>query len=97
MKCEMCNYQQTPDNLQSLVNQAETCETQICKTAKIVWRDGQMTLTTSPTSDEHEFNTPIRDLPSPEIPVGGPMAFVFKASGFGSTTTRVDKDDKNND
>jgi len=56
-----------------------------------------MTLTTSPTSDEHVFENYIRDLPVPETPVGGPMAFVFKASGFGSTTTRVDKDDKNND
>ena len=54
-----------------------------------------MTLTTSPMSNEHEFNTPIRDLPAPEIPVGGPMAFVFKSSGFGSTTTRIDKGDKN--
>jgi hypothetical protein len=68
MKCEMCNYQQKPDNLQMLVNQAETCERKICRTAKIVWRDGQMTLTTSPMSDEMTFNATIRDLPAAEPP-----------------------------
>ncbi len=53
-----------------------------------------MTLTMSPMSDETTFDAVIRDLPAAETPVGGPQAFVVKASGFGSTTMRLDKDDR---
>lgn len=45
-------------------------------------------------SDETVFEATIRDLPVAETPVGGPMAFVVKATGFGSTTMRLDKDDR---
>jgi hypothetical protein len=70
MKCEICNFQENPDNLEKLAVQAETCGNPTCKTAKIVWRDGQMTLTMSPTSDEPTFNVEIRDVPpAPEPPI----------------------------
>ena len=49
-----------------------------------------MTLTMSPMSDETVFEATIQDLPTPETPVGGPMAFVVKATGFGSTTMRIE-------
>jgi hypothetical protein len=70
MKCEMCNFQETPDNLEKLAVQAETCGTPTCKTGKIVWREGQMTLTMLPTSDEMVFDVEIRDVPpAPEPPI----------------------------
>ncbi len=53
-----------------------------------------MTLTMSPMSDEMVFDATIRDLPVAETPVGGPRGFVVKATSFGSTTMRLDKDDK---
>ena len=70
MKCEICNFQEIPDNLDKLKIQAETCGNPTCKTAKIVWRDGQMTLTLSPTSGEPTFNVEIQDVPAaPEPPI----------------------------
>jgi hypothetical protein len=70
MKCEICNFQEIPDNLEKLAVQAETCGTPTCKTAKIVWRDGQMVLTLTPQDNEPLFEVEIRDVPpAPEPPI----------------------------
>jgi hypothetical protein len=70
MKCEMCNFQELPDNLEKLVIQAETCGRDICKPAKVVWREGQMTLTLEPQENEPEFKVEIRQVPpAPEPPI----------------------------
>jgi hypothetical protein len=68
MKCEMCNYQEKPDNLQRIVLQAETCQIRLCRKAKVVWRDGQMTLTTSPQENENIFEVEIQDVPPAPVP-----------------------------
>ncbi len=73
MKCEMCNFQESPDNLEKLAIQAETCGRDICKTAKVVWREGQMTLTLKPQENELDFNVKIKQVPpAPEPPIFAP-------------------------
>jgi len=95
MKCEMCNYHHKPDNLQMLVNQAETCENRMCKTGKIIWRDGQMILTASPTSDEMIFDVTIRDLePAPPPPI---VHYSLKLTAPGGLISEGTREDKRND
>jgi hypothetical protein len=82
MKCEICNFQETPDNLNRLVNQAETCQTRLCRKAKVVWREGQMTITLSPQANETEFDVVIRDMEdAPPPPV-----VVFNATKLSNPT-----------
>jgi hypothetical protein len=68
MKCEMCNYHEKPDNLQKIVLQAETCQLRLCRKAKVVWRDGQMTLTMTPQDNETVFGVEIKDVPPAPVP-----------------------------
>jgi hypothetical protein len=95
MKCEICNFQESPDNLEKLAVQAETCGNPTCKTAKIVWRDGQMILTTSPTSDEMIFDVTIRDLePAPPPPI---VHYSLKLTAPGGLISEGTREDKRND
>lgn len=64
----MCNYQEKPDNLQRIVLQAETCQIRLCRKAKVVWRDEQMTLTMTPQENENVFEVEIQDIPPAPVP-----------------------------
>lgn len=82
MRCEICQYQETPDNLNRLVNQAETCPSRLCRKATVVWRDGQMTMTLNPQPSETKFDAVIRDMED-AVP---PPVVVFNAAKLSNPT-----------
>lgn len=46
MKCELCNYQSSPDQMPTLVQHlASACESPLAKEARIVWRSSELTAT----------------------------------------------------
>ena len=98
MKCEICNYQQTPDNMKMLENEASVCPSPLCKTGTVVWRDGQLTLTLNPAENEHVFNTNIVEIPpAPEPPILEPSSSEPNVSMMALETThrakkRTDRD-----
>jgi hypothetical protein len=68
MKCELCQYQETPDNLPKMLTHLETCESPMRLEAKILWRNSEVTATLKPEEGEHIFDARVRDLPDPEEP-----------------------------
>ena len=68
MKCEICNFQESPENLQKLATHTETSGNPLCRTGTVVWRDGQSVLTLSPKENEHVFQVEFRDVPPPPEP-----------------------------
>jgi hypothetical protein len=87
MYCEICQFQQKPDRRDLLVRHMETSEKD-CRKGTIVWRENQFWVTTSPKSDEVNFDWEIPNHPVPPEPeitfpktyrpnvtqVGGPAA-----------------------
>lgn len=68
MKCELCQYQEKPDNLPKLATHLETCPAENSTKATVVWRDSQITATMNPLENDMKFDVVIRDLPDPEVP-----------------------------
>jgi hypothetical protein len=100
MKCEICNYQQTPDNMKMLETQASVCSSPLCKTGTVVWRDGQLTLTLNPAENEHVFDAKIVEIPpAPEPPVVKPVQELQVSMKALETTHRakVNRDRDRND
>lgn len=92
MKCEICNYQQTPDNMKMLETQASVCPSPLCKMGTVVWRDGQLTLTLNPAENEHVFNATIVEIPpAPEPPVVPPSSAEPQVTMMALETTRRSK------
>jgi hypothetical protein len=56
MKCNLCNYSNSPDNLNQLVAHLELCEHPLRLEAKVVWRNSEITaILGEPEKDEHVF------------------------------------------
>ena len=68
MKCELCLFQEKPDNLHKLTVHLETCSHEQRLKASAVWRNGEVTATLNPLEEEMKFPMEIRDLPDPEVP-----------------------------
>ena len=99
MKCEICNYQQSPSNLATLQNQVQTCSNDLCKSGSIVWRDGQMTLVLGVKEGETVFTSSIEIIAPPPVPLAENDPRVVKPmiSSFGSvgnSKTRKERDDE---
>jgi len=99
MKCEICNYQQSPSNLATLQNQVQTCSNDLCKSGSIVWRDGQMTLVLEVKEGETVFTSSIEIIAPPPVPLAENDPKVIKPtiSSFGSvgnSKTRKERDDE---
>lgn len=86
MKCEICNYQQSPSNLITLQNQVQTCSNDLCKSGSIVWRDGQMTLVLEVKEGETVFAQSIEIISPPPVPLAENDPRVIKPviTSFGS-------------
>jgi len=68
MKCELCTFQEKPDNLNKLATHLEICPAENSTKATIVWRDAQITATMNPLENDMKFEVEIRDLPAAEEP-----------------------------
>jgi len=98
MKCEICNYQQSPSNLITLQNQVQTCSNDLCKSGSIVWRDGQMTLALQVNPGETVFTESIEIIPPPPVPLAENDPKVVKMTinsfgGVGNAKTKKEHDD----
>ena len=76
MKCSLCNYTNSPDNLNQLVAHLEHCEHPLKLDAKVLWRDGELVATLdTPKKDEHIFEIEIpQHEPAPVPPMAEPQA-----------------------
>jgi hypothetical protein len=75
MKCTLCNYTNSPENLNQLVAHLEHCENPSKLEAQVLWRDGELVATLDkPAKDEHVFDITIPTYdPAPEPPVAEPI------------------------
>ena len=75
MKCSLCTYTNSPDNLNSLVAHLEHCEHPEKLNAKVLWRDGELVATLDePKKDEHIFSVVIPNHePAPVPPIAEPQ------------------------
>jgi hypothetical protein len=66
MKCEMCNYQTSPDNMPILIQHMAICENPKSREAQVVWRNMELTatLTVQEAPAEKKTKKAKTDLPS---------------------------------
>jgi hypothetical protein len=99
MKCEICNYQQSPSNLAALQNQVQTCSNDLCKSGSIIWRDGEMTLALQVNPGETVFVSSIETIAPAPVPLAENDPRVIKPmiSSFGSIGNAKTGKERNDD
>lgn len=99
MKCELCNYQTSPDLMPALVQHlATSCENPLAKEAQIVWRNSELTATLTvqePPKTKKKFTPEIVfdvEVPEYEVPPAPPIAVPLPAVETSMKETRVSND-----
>jgi len=99
MKCELCNYQTSPDLMPNLVQHlATSCENPLAKEAQIVWRDSELTatLTVQEAPKTKKKSTPEIvfevEVPEFEVPPLPPVAIPVPPVETTMKETRISND-----
>jgi len=69
MKCELCNYQTSPDLMPALVQHLATmCPSPMRAEAEITWRNSELTATLKSKKKEILFEVEVPEYETPPIP-----------------------------